>query len=174
MVNTQIEKLAPNLPTGIHQLEQAAGYRYYFSTDSVACYNSFVLKPGKSREAFAVWTPIGLVHPTVLPFGQKNSGSEAQGPYRQASRFLRNVANYVDDWLGYENSIEDLLGSFRKFLEVCEAANITLNTSKTKIGYASAQFFGFTVDKSGTRLADKHRVPLKQWFPLRTSPSSGE
>jgi hypothetical protein len=26
MVNTQIEKLAPNLPTGIHQLEQAAGY----------------------------------------------------------------------------------------------------------------------------------------------------
>lgn len=40
--------------------------------------------PGKSREALAVWTPIGLVQPCVLPFGQKNSGTEAQGPYRIA------------------------------------------------------------------------------------------
>jgi hypothetical protein len=122
-------------------------------------------RPGRSREALAVWTPIGLVHPTVLPFGQKNSGTEAQGPYRQAARSLRNVANYVDGWLGYEDSIEALIESFRKFLEVCEAANITLNTSKTKVEYDSAQFFGFIVDKLGTRLADKHRDLLKAMAP---------
>ena len=51
----------------------------YFEADSVACYNSFRLAPGISREALAVWTPIGLLQPTVLPFGQKNSGTEAQG-----------------------------------------------------------------------------------------------
>jgi hypothetical protein len=27
LVNTQIDKIAPNLPTGVHQLEQASGYR---------------------------------------------------------------------------------------------------------------------------------------------------
>jgi hypothetical protein len=54
LVNTQIDKIAPNLPTGLHQLEQAAGYKLYFEADSVACYNSFRLAPGLSREALAV------------------------------------------------------------------------------------------------------------------------
>jgi hypothetical protein len=66
-VNQEIAKLVPNLPTGIHEMEKACGYKYYFESDSVACYNSFVLAPGLSREALAVWTPLGLVQPTVLP-----------------------------------------------------------------------------------------------------------
>jgi hypothetical protein len=86
LVNTQIQKIAPNLPTGLHQLEQASGYRWYFEADSVACYHSFRLAPGASREALVVWTPIGLMQPTVLPFGQKNSGTEAQGPYLLAAK----------------------------------------------------------------------------------------
>jgi hypothetical protein len=77
LVNTQIQKIAPNLPTGLHQLEQASGSRVYFEADSVACYHSFRLAAGLSREALAVWTSIGLLQPTVLPFGQKNSGTEA-------------------------------------------------------------------------------------------------
>jgi hypothetical protein len=54
LVNTQIEKIAPNLPTGLHQLEQASGHKIYFEADSVACYNSFRLATGVSREALVV------------------------------------------------------------------------------------------------------------------------
>jgi hypothetical protein len=71
LVNTQIQKIATNLPTGLHQLEPASGYSLYFEADSVACYHSFRLALGASREALAVWTPIGLMQPTVLHFGQK-------------------------------------------------------------------------------------------------------
>jgi hypothetical protein len=134
LVNTQISKMVPNLPTGTHELERAAGHKYYFETDSVACYNSFQLAPGASREALAIWTPSGLVQPTVLPFGQKNSGTEAQGPYREAAKHLKNVSNYVDDWLGYANSYEQLCDSWEQLLQVCETSNITLNATKTKIG----------------------------------------
>ena len=88
LVNTQIEKRAPNLPTGTHQIEKASGYQYYWISDSVACYNSFVLKEGISREALAIWTPIGLIQPCVLPFGQKNSGTEAQAAYIAAAKYL--------------------------------------------------------------------------------------
>ncbi len=165
LVNTQIDKIAPNLPTGLHQLEQAAGYRMYFEADSVACYNSFRLAPGISREALAVWTPIGLLQPTVLPFGQKNSGTEAQGPYLLAAKKLRKVSNYVDDWLGFANDFEELFPSFKAFLTVCLEYNITLNTSKTKFGFPTAQFFGFTVDAKGTRLAEKHLCPLRNMVP---------
>jgi hypothetical protein len=156
LVNSQIVKIAPNLPTGLHQLEQASGYRLYFKADSVACYHSFRLEPGASREALAVWTPTGLLQPTVPPFGQKNSGTEAQGPYLLAAKKLRQVSNYVDDWLGYANDFDELLRNFTDFLAVCLEYNITLNTSKTKFGFPSAQFFGFKVDIKGTRLADKH------------------
>ena len=154
MVNTQITKKTPNLPTGAHQLEIAAGHAFYFESDSVACYSSFRLATGRSREALAIWTPIGLVQPTVLPFGQKNSGTEAQGPYRTASRLLHNVSNYVDDWLGYANTIDELMKNFIEFLRVCLESNITLNTNKTLFGFPSAEFFGFTADKEGTHLSD--------------------
>ena len=165
LVNTQIEKIAPNLPTGLHQLEQAAGHKMYFEADSVACYNSFRLAAGVSREALAVWTPIGLMQPTVLPFGQKNSGTEAQGPYLLAAKKLRQVSNYVDDWLGYSDDFTELLQNFEAFLAVCLEFNITLNTSKTRFGFPHAQFFGFVVDESGTRLADKHLCPIRNMVP---------
>jgi hypothetical protein len=165
LVNTQIVKIAPNLPTGLHQLEQASGYKIYFEADSVACYHSFRLAAGISREALAVWTPIGLMQPTVLPFGQKNSGTEAQGPYLLAAKKLQQVSNYVDDWLGYANEFEELLKNFTDFLKVCLEHNITLNTSKTKPGFPSAQFFGFKVDFKGTRLADKHLCPIRNMVP---------
>jgi hypothetical protein len=135
LVNSQIDKVAPNLPTGLHQLEQASGYKMYFEADSVACYNSFRLAPGLSREALAVWTPIGLMQPTVLPFGQKSSGTEAQGPYMLAAKKLKQVSNYVDDWLGYANDFETLFANLKAFLGVCLEYNITLNTTKNRFGF---------------------------------------
>jgi hypothetical protein len=75
-VNTKIEKMAPNLPTGTVELEKASGHRLYFESDSVACYNSFRLAVGRSCEALAIWTPLGLAEPTVLPYGQKKSGTD--------------------------------------------------------------------------------------------------
>ena len=113
----------------------------------------------------AVWTPCGLLQPTVLPFGQKNSGTEAQGPYRKAAASLSNIANYVDDWLGYDNDINDLVKNFAKFLAVCRENNITLNVHKTRTGFTQAQFFGFSVDRHGTKLAEKHLDPLENLIP---------
>jgi hypothetical protein len=75
-VNTQIAKIVPNLPTGLEEVEKAAGHRLYWESDSVACYSQFTLAPGRSREALAIWTPLGLVQPTTLPLGQKNSGTD--------------------------------------------------------------------------------------------------
>jgi hypothetical protein len=113
----------------------------------------------------AVWTPIGLMQPTVLPFGQKNSGTEAQGPYLLAAKRLKQVSNYVDDWLGYTHEFEELSANFTEFLAVCLEYNINLNTSKTRFGFPQAQFFGFKVDVKGTRLADKHLCPIRNMVP---------
>ncbi len=167
MVNQQILKIVPNLPNGLEEVERAAGHRFYWETDAVACYSQFVLAPGRSREALAVWSPIGLVQPTTLPFGQRNSGTEAQGPYRAAATEM-NVGrhgNYVDDWIGYSNDLEQLFSDFAIFLQVCRKYQITLGPPKTRFGYSEAQFFGFRVNEQGSHLAVKHLDPLRSLVP---------
>jgi hypothetical protein len=134
-----------------------------FESDYVACCNSFVLEQGLSRETLAVWTPVGLLQPTVLPFGQKNSGTEAQGPCRKAAAELKNISNYVDDWLGYEDDIEKPLSNFEDFLKACLTNNVALNVHKTRFGFPRAQFFGFEVDSdsAGIRLAKSVLTPWR-------------
>jgi hypothetical protein len=108
-----------------------------------------------------------MVQPITLPFGQKNSGTEAQGPYRAvASEMQRGRhGNYVDDWIGYFNDLNQLLEDFTLFLEVCSKYSITLGISKTKFGYPEAQFFGFRVNREGSHLALKHLDPIRNFVP---------
>jgi transposase InsO family protein len=166
-VNSQIAKIVPNLPTGLEEVEKAAGHLWYWESDSVACYSQFTLAAGRSREALAVWTPLGLVQPTTLPFGQKNSGTEAQGPYRAAASEMNRGrhGNYVDDWIGYSDELDQLIEDFECFLKVCEKYVITLGTAKTRFGYSEAQFFGFRVNKEGSHLALKHLDPIRNLVP---------
>jgi hypothetical protein len=167
MVNTQILKIVPNLPNGLEEVEKAAGHEYYWEADAVACYSQFVLAPGQSREGLAVWSPVGLVQPTTLPFGQRNSGTEAQGPYRAAAMEMSKGrhGNYVDNWIGYSNNLEQLFDDFALFLKVCRKFQITLGPPKTRFGFREAQFFGFRIDKEGSHLALKHLDPIRKLVP---------
>jgi hypothetical protein len=119
-----------------------------------------------------------------LPFGgQKNNGTEVQGPYRAAAAKLRGGGHgsYVDDWVGWADTESQLYNDytesqlyndytesqlyndFADFLQVCDKHGITLETGKTKFDYPSAQFFGFR--QSGhkrSRLATKHLDSLRK------------
>ena len=73
--------------------------------------------------------------------------------------------NYVDDWIGYSNELDQLIEDFECFLKVCEKYVITLGTAKTRFGYSEAQFFGFRVNKDGSHLALKHLDPIRNLVP---------
>ena len=75
------------------------------------------------------------MQPTTLPFGQKNSGTEAQGPYRAAASGMQRGrhGNYVDDWIGYSNDLEQLLSDFTMFLEVCYVLSIPSRLESPKL-----------------------------------------
>jgi hypothetical protein len=63
LINQQIVKIVPNLPTGLEEVEKAAGHAWYWETDAQACYSQFVLSPGPSRGALV----LDSIHaPTVL------------------------------------------------------------------------------------------------------------
>jgi hypothetical protein len=73
-VNSQIVKIVPNPPSGLEEVEKATGHKYYWESDSVACYSQFTLAPGRSRETLAVWSPVGLVQPTTCRLGKRTQG----------------------------------------------------------------------------------------------------
>ena len=40
-------------------------------------HNAYLLEPGLSRELLAVHTPLGLIEPTLMVFGETNAGTVA-------------------------------------------------------------------------------------------------
>jgi hypothetical protein len=84
------------------------------------------------------------------------------------SAHLRTAA-YVDDHAQGSHTFADLLiKGYADFLALCERENWTLNATKTLVGFPSIVFFGFRIDKHGTRLADKNLDAIKRMAPHPT------
>jgi hypothetical protein len=78
--NDQLLKSVPTTPNGIEVLAKLPGYKWYWSTDRFSMYNAFALAPGPSRQLLAIHTPLGLLEPTRMVFGEMNAGTVACSP----------------------------------------------------------------------------------------------
>jgi hypothetical protein len=135
-------------------------------------YNAFALAPGPSRQLLAIHTPLGLLEPTRMLFGEMNAGTVACSQIPAKLRTLPNkaylrTAAYVDDNAQGSHTFDELLAGWNDYLQLCLTENWQLNATKTAIGYAtiSCVFFGFEVDASGVRLADKNLDPIRRMVP---------
>jgi hypothetical protein len=75
--NDQLQKSFPSTANGTDELAKLPGYSCYWITDRFSMYNAYSLRPGPSREFLAVHTPIGLIEPTRMVFGEMNAGTVA-------------------------------------------------------------------------------------------------
>jgi hypothetical protein len=100
-----------------------------------------------SRQLLAVHTPIGLIEPTRMVFGEMNAGTvacsliPAQLRTLPANAYLR-IAAYVDDNAQGSHTFDDLLAGWTDYLTLCEQQHWQLNATKTSVGYP-AVFFWF-------------------------------
>jgi hypothetical protein len=144
-------------------------------TDRFSMYNAYELATGPSHELLAVHTPLGLLEPTGMVFGEMNAGTVACAATPAILRtlpdstYLRTAA-YVDDHAQGSHTFADLLRGYTDFLALCKRENWTLNATKTLVGFPSIVFFGFHVDINGTRLADKNLDPIKRMVPPTNLP----
>jgi hypothetical protein len=130
-------------------------------------YNAFILAPGPSRELLALHTPIGLIQPTRMVFGELNAGTVACATTPSDLRLLPRDAHaktdsYVDDAAQGSHTFDELIQGWHDFLALCLDRSWTLSAKKTRIGYDHCTFFGFHADKHGTRLADKNLDPVRR------------
>jgi transposase InsO family protein len=173
--NDQLQKSFPSTANGTDELAKLPGYSLYWWTDRFSMYNAYALEPGPSRELLAIHTPLGLLEPTRMVFGEMNAGTVACA---STPAILRNLpdnaylrtASYVDDHAQGAHTFADLLKGYADFLALCEKENWNLNATKTMVGFPKCNFFGFKVDKTGTRLADKNLDPIRRMVPPTTVP----
>ncbi len=170
MPNEQLQKSFPSTANGTDELSKLPGYSYYWYSDRFSMYNAYSLEPGPSRELLAIHTPLGLLEPTRMVFGEMNAGTVACAATPAIIRTLPNnahlrTASYVDDHAQGAYTFADLLQGYTDFLALCQQENWTLNGTKTKVGFPSCPFFDFVVDQTRTRLADKNLDPVRRMVP---------
>jgi hypothetical protein len=110
-----------------------------------------------------------------MVFGEMNAGTVACAATPATLQTLPDSAHlrtaaYVDDHAQGSHTFADLLKGYTDFLALWDRENWTLNATKTHVGFPSCVFFGFLVDKSGTRLADKKLDPIKRMVPPTNLP----
>ena len=122
--NEQLEKSVPTTPNGTDELAKLPGFKFYWATDRFSMYNAFALAPGPSRQLLAVHTPLGLIEPTRMVFGEMNAGTVACSQIPSKLRtlpqnaYLRTAA-YVDDIAQGSNSFAELLAGWTDYLDLC-------------------------------------------------------
>ncbi len=125
MANDQLQKSFPSTANGTDELSKLLGYSLYWCTDRFSMYNAYVLEPGPSRELLAVHTPLGLIEPTRMVFGEMNAGTVACAATPATLQTLPDsvhlrTAAYVDDHAQGSHTFADLLKGYTDFLALCD------------------------------------------------------
>ena len=109
--NSQCVRLIANQPTIPFQLERGRGHRRYWSTDGRQQYKGWQLEES-SRDILAIWTPLGLMRPTVLQYGWLNAGIVCQGDVRMmmendlSQHAKDHSLQAADDFSGFSDGYE--------------------------------------------------------------------
>ena len=176
-VNSQIERLQPCGPDAMSQVQHASGHHAYWYTDGDQQYQGWAIDDVVSRNALAIWTPIGLIRPTRLQFGERNAGVVTQGAVTIMlesdidPKHRAHIINGADDFTGFADHVMRVDGtveidwwglakSFVAMVEMADKNNMSLKASKTFFGSPEADFWGHTLDKDGHRAAIHNLDPI--------------
>ena len=166
-VNEYIVRQPPQYTDPYEEIRKACGHEYYFEADGQKQFNSIPLAE-ESRDITTTWTPLGLMRWLRLIMGTKDASGRAQQVYSKCmSKHLTDeerdfIANFQDDFLGFEDDIPSLLRIFEAFLRMCQKSGIMLNPAKIRIGIRKCKFYGFILSKKGMEPSEKNLDPVKK------------
>lgn len=168
-VNDCIQKMVPVVPRMEDLVHVSGRFKFYIQADLIHGYRAIIVAK-ESRHVLAVWTPMGLLNPIRLPFGEKNAGTVLQINVTRALMDLPpEVAtaffNYADDVIGGQNSEEEIPTHLRAFLRVCLKHHLTLKPTKLRIGYSDAEFLGYQLQDGTVGVAQKNTQPVADCPP---------
>jgi hypothetical protein len=103
-----------------------------------------------------------------LPFGLKNSGAVYAKLLRLILDGAKNMDNFVDDVISYNETFETHLNTLRDLFNRVREARIKIKPSKAHFGYCQVEFLGHLVDGTSIRPTEEHVNKIVNAEPPRT------
>ena len=133
------------IPHVMHELEKAAGFKYFIDLDLTNSFHQIILGPNTSAK-LSVTTPWGLKRPVYLPEGVAPASGILQ-------RMVMSVFGDFSDWvitlfdniLVLCNDIDDGVNKLQKIIQRCHERRVVLKFAKSWIGFQQVKFFGYKV-----------------------------
>lgn len=97
-------------------------------------YQISLMERGKTVSALV--TPEGLYQFCKLPFGLMNGPSSFQRLINHLTAGMEDVRYYLDDLVVFSRTREEHLVRLRRLFETLDAANLTVNLTKSEFGQA--------------------------------------
>ncbi len=166
------------IPDAYNLVQRCSGRSIMSMLDIYGGYDELPMDPA-SRPLLAIWTPIGLLQPTMLPQGWTNAvGTFQRGMYICLSGLEDNVEIYLDDIpvLGprEKDESESEVPGVRKFvylhgldldrvLRRLIDVNLTAAGRKSHVGRSKAQVLGFVCREDGTSPDPEKVAAIMNW-----------
>jgi hypothetical protein len=164
-VNSKTVFDAYPMPVVWDVLTQVAKANYYSTFDMS---KGFLQLPiaAESRQKTAVYTPMGLMEFTRLPFGLKNAAACFQ---RAMVECLGNYINdfimvYIDDVIIYSDTLEEHLEHLKIFFTKIQEYNFRINPKKVQLIQSEIKVLGHIISK-GIVKPDPDKIIGIQDFP---------
>jgi hypothetical protein len=130
--------------------------RIYSSFDAAKGFYSIQMANEYSKNITSFVTPKECYRFTVCPFGLVNAPSIYARLTRKLLENARNLDNFVDDIIAYNEGLEGHIVTLRDLFERVRRANIKLKPSKVRIGYSELTFLGQVVGDGKVRPTDEN------------------
>jgi hypothetical protein len=132
------------------------GKSKYFSTfDACKGFYAIKMEPDSKKYTGFVYQNAHYIH-NVVPFGLVNAPSVYAKMMQKLLYGAKNLANFVDDVIGFDSSLDIHLVTLRDLFQRLRDANIKIKPSKVKIGFQEIEFLGQVVGGGKIRPTSEH------------------
>ena len=177
-VNKYLKKgnwLMPNIKNLLHKIsgnldpqhpsinsENTKPYTVYADLDMQNSFHQFLIDE-ISSERLSFVTPFGQFRPRFLPEGCSPASFLLQ---RNVEEIFKGFESFsiiaYDNFLILARCFDDLIAKLKLFFQRCIEHNLFLKFSKSFIGVSKVHFFGYEVDGSGYKMAEKRVIKIKE------------
>ena len=111
----------------------------------------------ESQEMMSIQTPIGVYSSRRLVQGGSDSGNHFQAVLGEKFQCrVKNLIQWLDDFLFYSKDENSLLNDIQAFLQVCEEINLKVHPEKSNFFSKRVQFCGRIITPEGIQYHPRH------------------
>lgn len=169
-VNSRTVPIQSAMPHFESKLQEVAGSTCYAKLDLAHGYWQLRLDKA-SQEMMSIQTPIGVYTPTRLLQGGSDSGNHFQAVLQDGFSTIKNILQWINDFLLHARTEGKLLGNIEEFLRICQTINLKVHAEKTTLFAREVHFCGRIISDQGIQHHPRHFESL---LKMRRPTMTGE